>query len=814
MTTVAPTASSGSDSAELTFQIAYINFSKEGFHIVKTTNGDSVKGKFNAIEGHYYESKGKWGSHPTYGPFFEIETACAIVPKTPEALGRFLAIQMKGTGVGQAVIGMLVDACGSEGLDLEKLLDTKDMEVLIDCVGKRNAKKIEILLDKWPKIKPAADLISPLLGYGFSPAMADQLVAMFAKAAVERVERDPYSLIPLIDGLSFLTADRIAMRVGKTGLTDPLRLRAALATGIRDATSNGDIGVKRNLLIKRTMPLVNEAKLEGGRRKLVEGVPLVVSEALLEETLEAMVSATAEVEGESRESCNFARQLIQAPDEKGEMVIWYRPLVEAEENIARRIAALEAPCDAVALAMVEKVAADMGAKLHVDQLNAVKMAVTHPFSIITGGPGMGKSFLLKVLMKVLDLSAAMSAGGSSGYRWNTGEGLLCAPTGNAAKRMRQATGRMAKTVHGQMGWTGGKFAAFNHAEPLNARYVVLDEASMADTEACSVLLDGIHPTTRVIVMGDIDQLSSVGPGQVLRDLMRSGLVPVTRLTKTYRFSGGIAEAAQQIRNGIMPTTTEDKQFQFIETETPAQDLLDKVKEMIKSGINPDDIQILSPTNKGNAGCTPLNLAMQSYLNPEAGTDTAQRLRRDDGDVLVGDRVVQLRNDRDLGLVNGDIGWVDSIPSGDGNVALSLIDTDKPVLVPRASASHLKLAYATTVHKSQGAEAPYILLALDPGSVFMLTRELVYTGVTRGKEGVLVFSSASTFARAVRKGQPPEGTRRTGLVSKLKAAMLAVGKGLPVTGSDPTAATGDDVTRKREALMRDAMALDIEEELEF
>lgn len=770
----------------LTFQVAEIKFAKDGFHIVRTTRGDNVSGKFAARIGHCYKSEGKWETHPTYGPQYKLDSAVSVRMTSPEALGRFLTLQLKGKGVGEAVIGALVEAVKADNLDLEELLDKANRDVIVECVGSRNAKKVDILLDIWPKIKPAADLMSPLLGYGLSEAMAETVLALYGKKAIEMVEDHPYDLILRVDGVSFLKADQIAMKVGRIQKTDPLRLRAAMSTGMRDATTNGDIGVRRKTLLDKTMPLVNEAVLEGGRRKMAPGVVPIVSLDLLTKTLDEMIRGV--YTDEAGAECGFSSNLMEYPDEKGELVVWYKPLVEAELLIAERLSQFKAAPRPDLVARIDEVAVKLGIKeLAPEQRAAIEMILLNPVSVVTGGPGCGKSYLLKVVMAVFELA---------GLRGN-----LAAPTGKAAKRITESTNRPAQTQHSLIGFQAGGRCAFDQTCPLPAQYLVIDESSMDDTELMAATLNAAANNCRIIIVGDVDQLASVGPGQVLRDIIRANVVPVTRLTKGFRFSGGIAEAARTINRGVMPESSDDGQFVVVDTETPTQDLLEAVKELLRAGVNQDDIQILAPTHKGDAGCMALNKAMQALLNPEPAGGTTQKLKRDNGDIRVGDRVIQKKNDKELKLVNGDVGWVDGL-SSDLTVTLGLPDRDKPVLMGRTQTQHLNLAYAITVHSSQGAEAPYVLIALDRAASFMLRRNLVYTGVTRGSKHVRVFSSRTTLAGACHRGEPAEGSRRTSLVSKLHASFA---------GKTPMPAV---VVAKRVDPLAEAMLLDASLDVPF
>lgn len=738
---------------KFTFQVEKIYFHNEAksYYVAKTTKGDTVTGIFAAVVGNYYTADGVWETHKTYGRQFKIESASMARMTTATELGCFLAVKLKGKGVGDAVIGHLVTACEEYKLDLEALLDEHKRTELVECVGKRNASKIDIILTNWPTIKPQADLVGPLLGYGLSAAMANECVNIFGSKAVDVVTNHPYSLILKVPGVSFLTADRIAMKVGRTAKTAPVRLHAALATGLREATANGDLGVPRQKLLTQTMPLVNEAIIENGKRKLAPGVDPVVPEPVLMQALDDLVSPKS-----SQAKSMFSEQLVESTDAKGTLVVWLKSLVLAEDSIALRLTEFNAEPRLDLVRRIPEFSSLMGATLAPEQQAAVEMALTHPVSVVTGGPGCGKSYLLKVILTALD---------AAGLR-----GSLAAPTGKAAKRITESTGRPAQTLHSLIGYRLDGKCTFNKSSTMASKYLVIDEASMVDTELMAAALNAAATDCRIIIVGDFDQLPSVGPGQVLRDIINSGEIPVTRLTKGFRFSGGIAQTARDITAGKYPTSSDDGKFVLVETEEPAQALLESVKQLIKEGVKEDEIQVLSPTHKGDAGCISLNKAMQALLNPDAVSATAgQRLQRDAGDVCVGDRVLQTKNDAPLNLVNGDIGWIDSIGTDSDTVVLSLADRAAPVKMSRQQAVNLNLAYAITVHKSQGAEAPYVLMALDKSATFMLRRNLVYTGVTRGSKKVILFAPPNTLASAVRRGEPIEGSRRTMLVSKIQKA---------------------------------------------
>lgn len=714
----------------LVFIVTHIIFQKDGWCVTEVKGGDKVVGNFAPKLNQCYRGIGTWVT-TKYGPQFKLERAEAERHTSARDLAQYLTYHVDG--VGKGAIDMLAEL----GDQLEQALDRADVDLLTEAVGRRRATK---LIAHWPTLKPAADLVSPLLGYGLSEALATRLVSSMGKDAVHFVETQPYSLINMVDGVAFLTADRIARGVGIRA-TDPTRLKAGLAFGLKEATGTGNLGIPRAKLLQQTMLLVNPSTKEGNRRVLTGAVE--VPEATLAATLDEMLA---------KGDCPFALSMIEEVDGEGVSVIWSQALLQAEEHIARRLVAFKARPLAHMAGQIDAVAKEMGMVLAEQQREAVVAALMSPVSVLTGGPGCGKSATLKVIFEL--------------FRRAGLKGNQVAPTGKAAKRISQSTGLPAQTMHSLFLIQGSQSGRYNEGDPLPVDYLAIDEMSMSDTEATCAVLQSLPNTCRILLVGDVDQLDSVGPGQVLRDIIRAGVFPVTRLTKVFRFGGGIIEAAAKIRQGQLPETTDDGQFVHVETETPATDILTAVQALLEDGVSADDIQVLAPFHKGEAGCTSLNQKMQALLNPEEpGAPAWQRIKRDEGDIRPGDRVIQNKNDREAGLVNGDVGWIAGI-STDG-VELMLADSDKNKRLTTNQTGHLRLGYAITVHKSQGAEAPYVLIALDPAGGFMLRRNLIYTAATRGSKRVMVFGPRRTLELACRQGSPAEGTRRTKLVQRLR-----------------------------------------------
>jgi len=762
-----------------TFQIDRIIYANAGFHIAATVEGDKVQGKFKASEGSFFTAKGAWDktspNAKRYGPTFKIEVASEISPTDNNSLCKFLVRKFKGQGLGEGFFDTVLTACNKEGLKLERLLDTSDQDLLVKFVGSRHQKKVAKLLSGWPDLKPQADLVSPLMGYGLSEAQANSLVDIWGRNALDRLRQDPYGLIHVLSGISFLRADRIAMKIGKIKPADPIRLRAGFATGLRDATSNGDLGVRRSTLIRSTKILVNDAVTVEGKRVLDTSVPLKVSEAQLKNTLDLMLSG--EFKEDNGELCKFSAQLVQSLDEKGKEVIWLKPLLQAEDKVVAALNRLCAPAREDLVATARSLVAAQGASLAPEQWEAIQMVFRNPVSIITGGPGCGKTFIQKLLLDV--------------FKSDKTSGNLAAPSGKAAKRMAEATGHPASTIHSLIKYSAQGKALFNEGNPLESGFLILDEMSMSDIELTAAVLSAAKPTCRVIIVGDVDQLASVGPGQVLRDMIRSERVPYTRLTKGFRFGKGsdIAKAARAVNRGMLPKDKgSESAFELVETDDPKSAMLSRLEELLSKGVPMGDILILSPTNKGRAGCEMLNQGAQSILNPASLKKVkGQCLPRDAGDIYVNDRVIQNKNDYDLGLVNGDLGWIEEIQTNSGKVFLSLQDGDRQIEMERNQTINLKLAYAITIHKSQGSEAPYVLMAIDSAAAFMLRRNLIYTGITRASKKVIVFASSNTLTHAIRIGEPAEGRRRTMLCAKLKESLLPVEE----------AATGGEISFNQE-----------------
>ena len=787
---------------QIVFKLSRVSFSSPTFvtglmlvkgHIEKFAGGFATPPAL----GESYSVYGAEVTHPQYGPQFKFTTLAALVQKKVDMknMGPYLTQKLKGTGTGELTINTIVAATGDKlghYLDAVADADGRSKEIVSETVSEQICqdlaeylskatgksekdiptgkfkKHIQALFDKWKEARPQADLLSPLLGFGLSMAQAKQAVEVYGEKAVRSISEKPYDLMLTVDGISFFRADEIARRIGKIGLDSEVRIKAGLVYGLQQVTSLGEVGVKRSVLVSRTMLLVNEAVTDKatGRKSLKPGVDPLISKGRLDEVINSMLAKSQEILKPSPDDvCEFSNNLIKGLDAKGDEIIWYKVLLDSENNIATKLSQLCAPDRPDLLPYIRDVAVKPGSTLAPEQLAAVRAVFANPVSVITGGPGCGKTHVLKTVLGIAQMAGLKVE--------------LAAPTGKAAKRMREATGRMASTLHSLVGYGSAR---------IETDLLIVDEFSMVDIDILSLALNAMNSRCRLLIVGDVDQLPSVGPGQVLRDIINSDTIPVTRLTKVFRqgAGSGIILAAQQINSGCIPESSSDGQFEVVYTDNPAQSLLEVVQKLKKSGQDMDQVQVLSPVHKGDAGCVALNKGMQQICNPMLKPKAGQTplfLARDNGNIFCGDRVINNKNMRDVGLVNGDVGMVDTL-SDNSKLSVAIFGIDKPVNLDSTTAQHLSLAYTITVHKSQGAESSVILLALDRGATFLLTRNLVYTAVTRGVDKVVVFTSESTLATAVHKGEPAEGSRRTSLRERLKEAFSQTTRRAALTAAKP------------------------------
>jgi exodeoxyribonuclease V alpha subunit len=672
--------------------------------------------------GEFVQISGIWVNDRTHGQQFRASFLKVSPPTTLEGIERYLASGMI-RGVGPTYARRLVRAFGEAVFDL--IEQQPDRLRAVTGIGAKRAARI---VAGWAEQKVIREIMLFLHANGVGTSRAVRIYQTYGNEAVRVISENPYRLARDIRGIGFRTADQIAAKVGieKTAL---VRVRAGISYALADAMNEGHCG----------LPVEELTALTG---KLLE-----IPEPLIETALALELEAGDVV----------ADQL------EGRHCVFLAGLYRAEQVIAERLRVLVSGAPpwlsidaAKAIPWVER---RTGLQLADSQREAVRLALASKALVITGGPGVGKTTLVNSILKIVTAKQVRVA--------------LCAPTGRAAKRLSDSTGFEAKTIH-RLLETDPRTGEFRRTEehPLDCDLLVMDEASMVDVLLMRSLLRAVPDEAGLLVVGDVDQLPSVGPGQVLADIIACNLLPVVRLTEVFRQAAGsrVITNAHRINRGQMPELTNDKtpsDFYFIdaaELEDGIGRIVTVVRDRIPKAFELDpirDVQVLCPMNRGGLGARSLNIELQKALNPPGEA----RVERFGWTYCPGDKVMQVENDYDREVYNGDLGIVQRIDEEEGEFVV-LFD-GREVSYGFGELDELVLAYATTIHKSQGSEYPAVVIPLVTQHYMMLARNLLYTGVTRGKRLVVLVGQRKALAIAVRN----RGSRRRW--SKLREHLAAL-----------------------------------------
>jgi exodeoxyribonuclease V alpha subunit len=678
-------------------------------------------------EGDELRVTGRWVNHSKYGEQFEVDSYVHVAPSTLEGLRRFLG-SGKIRGLGPARAAQVVEEFG---LDSLTVLD-QEPERLLEIRG-IGPSTIERVRESWEKHRGIQQIMIFLTGHGVAPGIAVKAFKRYGAGAVDVVRSNPYRLAEEVFGVGFLTADRIARQLGIPE-DAPERLEAGVLHTLVEAVGQGHCFVPDDAL-------------------------LATAATLLDSDPDALPSALAGL---------IARQQVSVYPRKDEPPAIYLPRLEkAEATVALNLAEfLETPVATQPVILNTSIAWYQGRldiRLAERQREALGAALTEKVVVITGGPGTGKTTLIRGVVEIL------------GHKEQ--KVVLAAPTGRAAKRLAEATGLGAKTIHRLLEFNPITGAFNRHREhPIEADCVVIDEVSMLDVELAAMLLEAVPPATRVVLVGDADQLPSVGPGNVLADLILSESVPVIRLEQIFRQSDRslIVENAHRINSGDMPIVDDDPEssdFFFIARDDPAaaaELAIDFTTRRIPERFNLDpidDIQVLSPMHRGELGVTRLNERLQAALTPE-GRELVVGWRR----FRVGDKVMQVRNNYELDIFNGDLGRVTDIDFEERELTVSF--DGLATLIPSDAVEDIVPAYACTIHKSQGSEYPAVVIVLHHQHHVMLQRNLLYTAISRGRRLVVIVGSRRALGRAVQNAEVRK--RYTQLAERLRAVVNSSG----------------------------------------
>ena len=654
--------------------------------------------------GEWITASGEWVNDRTWGPQFRSRFLKATAPTSTEGIERYLGSGMI-RGIGPVYARKLVRAFGERVFDVIESEPGRLREVA--GIGPVRAERITAA---WAGQKAVREIMMFLHGHGVGTARAVRIFRTYGADAVQVMSENPYRLARDIRGIGFRTADAIAMRLG-IGKTAMVRLRAGVAHALTEAMDDGHCGLPAE-------------ELRPAAAELLEAPEDLVRTAIGEEL--AAGNVVADRVGDT--PCVFLAGLHRA-----------------EHGIAdrlHRIAAGPLPWPRIdadkALPWVEQ---RVGLELAPSQIGAIRLALASKVLVVTGGPGVGKTTIVNAILRILAAKGARL--------------LLCAPTGRAARRMTETSGFEARTIHRLLEVDPASGGFRRDAEhPVDCDLLVIDEASMVDVPLMHALVKAVPDHAALLIVGDIDQLPSVGPGQVLADIIGSGAVPVVRLTEVFRQAAEsrIIVNAHRINAGDIPELDPPEavsDFYFVPADDP-ESAVPRVLELVRTriprrfGLDPvRDIQVLCPMNRGGVGARSLNIELQAALNP-AGE---RRVERFGWTFARGDKVMQIENDYDKEVYNGDIGRIDDVDPELGEVTARF--DGRAVAYGFGELDALVPAYATTIHKSQGSEYPAVVIPLMTQHYIMLRRNLLYTGVTRGKRLVVLVGQRKAIAIAVR-----------------------------------------------------------------
>ncbi|CAL9452539.1 ATP-dependent RecD-like DNA helicase [Streptomyces sp. enrichment culture] len=703
-----------------------------------------------AQAGESLRMEGRWGSHPQYGRQFHVDNYVTVLPATVQGIRRYL-----GSGLVKGVGPRIADRItGHFGTDTLRIIE-EEPKRLIEVPG-LGPKRTKLIAAAWEEQKAIKEVMVFLQGVGVSTSVAVRIYKQYGDASISVVRGNPYRLAADVWGIGFLTADRIAQSVGIPH-DSPERVKAGLRHALSQSSDQGHCYLPEERLISDAVKL------------------LQVDTGLV---IDCLAELAQDEEG------GVVREPVPDPDDPASRLtaVYLVPFHRAEAALAAQLKRLlRAPEDR--LAAFQDVAWDKalgwlasrtGARLAPEQEAAVRLALTSKVAVLTGGPGCGKSFTVR---SVVELARAKRA-----------RVLLAAPTGRAAKRLAELTGAEASTVHRLLELKPGGDAAWDRDRPLEADLVVVDEASMLDLLLANKLIKAVPPGAHLLLVGDVDQLPSVGAGEVLRDLLaEGGPVPAVRLKRIFRQAqqSGVVTNAHRINSGAPPLTQglEDF-FLFVEEDTEAAGALtvDVAARRIPARFGLDarrDVQVLAPMHRGPAGAGALNGLLQQAITPARPGLPEKRFG---GRVFrVGDKVTQIRNNYEKGangVFNGTVGVVTALDADEHRLTVRT-DEDEEIGYDFDELDELSHAYAVTIHRSQGSEYPAVVIPVTMGAWMMLQRNLLYTAVTRAKRLVVLVGSRRALGQAVRTVSA--GRRCTALDHRLRGAVPVPGGGMAPGG---------------------------------
>jgi exodeoxyribonuclease V alpha subunit len=653
--------------------------------------------------------QGNWDTHPKHGTQFKVDICEQALPATVAGMQSYLGSGMiKGIGpkMAERIVGVFKEAT------LEIIEQQPKRLLEVPGIGPDRTEKI---IAAWHEQKQVKEIMLFLHTHGVSTNLAVKIYKTYGEAALKTVQENPYQLERDIYGVGFKTADRIAQALGLAP-DHPSRIEAGIVFALNEMINAGHVYSPRDMLARRSIELL--------------GVPSELFPPALERLAQdkRIYPELLPRPGKSE---------VPQEETAGLPAIYLTPLYFAEKGVSERLKALaRAPARASQNTFPDQ-------SLSAEQQAAVQMALSHPISVLTGGPGTGKTTCLKALISALEAQNTSYA--------------LASPTGRAAKRLSEATGRLAKTIHRLLEPSNARDFKRNEENPLDIDFLVVDEASMLDLLLTHHLLKAVRPGTHLLFVGDVDQLPSVGAGDVLRDIISSGIAAVTRLVTIFRQAADsqIITNAHLINQGRLPVFSKEGGDFFLfpaeEAAAAADWVVKVVAERVPQKFGFDalhDIQVLAPVYRGPAGVSILNERLQERLNPAAPGKAERRLFGIN--FRAGDKVMQTLNNYDKDVFNGDIGFIRSIDIIEQTLSVDF--DNRMVTYDWNEVDELTHAYVITVHKAQGSEFPVVVIPMVPQHYMMLQRNLLYTAITRARSLCVLAGSQKAIAMAVRNNK--------------------------------------------------------------
>ncbi len=702
-------------------KISYQNL-ENGWSVVRLRldNDDrmvTVTGQFGRISvGESYQIWGTWVENQKYGRQFKVARYNTSHPASVSGILRYLKSGMI-RGIGDVTAKRIVDHFGLK--TLEVLDHDPDRLLEVEHIGKKKKKQI---IASWNERKRHRDTEIFLTGLGLSPNFVNRIIQSYGDQTRQVIENDPYRLARDIDGIGFLSADEIALKMG-LALDAPARISAAILFQLVEAEEDGHCYQTRaqmaeglSRLLRLTVARIEEL-MEAALAGLIDEGSLVFDEAALDDGAQLDIYYLSRTfQAESR-----------VAEKLGEMLRNKLILGDQEQRIDR---------------WLQSYSSMSGAQFSEEQLDAVRKAVSNRVFVLTGGPGVGKTTTANAIIRLLiKMNKSVS---------------LAAPTGRAAQRLSEVAAIGAKTIHRLLEWSATEHCFLrDDVTPLDAQVIIVDEASMLDIHLASSLMKALKADAQIIFIGDVDQLPSVGPGNVLRDMIESGVIPFTKLSRIFRQAAGsaIVQTAHAINRGEIPIFPDNgpSDCQFLTINDP-----DAIKETIKELLSKTlpaktnydpmrDVQVLTPMNKGPLGTSLLNEELQNLLNP--GQKFGEKLETETMSFRPGDKVIQTVNNYELNVFNGDIGFIEHAGFDGGQLLVNF--GDRKVTYSKDQTYDLKLAYAITIHKSQGSEFPVVIIPVSMQHFIMLQRNLIYTALTRARRLAILVGTPAALSQAVR-----------------------------------------------------------------